>query len=234
MTTSKIMICHIILCTTLVLHASLCSLVIAIDDKERSNGFQPRFRRNYMSLTAYKNIDKRIHYHDTRNLQPPKPKSKQQMRQKMKKNPHNTSSSINVSSTRTNDEKAGGGSKASTALTGTTHVYNTDTSMAQSSSTNVNSSSQESLRNATPIEKNLSVYMYALAASLVGIAIASVMIQQRRVRNDTSVITTLTFIVLSAMDQKMMLSNIIPCSFIAIFFYFSNTYYSTYHEEASK
>jgi hypothetical protein len=178
-----------------------------------------------MSSTAFKNIDKRINYHETRNLQPPLPKSKQQMKQKMKKSPHNSSSSMDVSSPRASDEKAGGSSKASAAVTGTPQVYNTDNSMAQTSSTNVNSSSQESLRNATPIEKNLNVYIYALAASLVGIAIASVMIRQRRVRKNRCTLVPKA--------KKMNLSNIIPVSFIVIL-YFSNSHYYTYHEEASK
>jgi hypothetical protein len=139
------------------------------------------------------------------------------MRQKNKKNSHDTYSSTTVN-LRTSDQKAGG---KTVTVSGNTKDYHTDSSMAQTSSTDVNSSSQESISNATPIKKNRNVYMYVLAAGAAGIAIASVVIRQRKVRKETT-LSTLKANLLIGQDQ--MVSYLI--SFLPSF--------SLIREEASK
>lgn len=214
----KIKILHIIL-TALVLHASLPSIVLASDDEEKA-GFIQRLRREYIPSPVSKNIniDNRIQYHYRRNLQPPRPKSKQQMRQKNKKTSHDTYSSTNVN-LRNSDQKAGG---KTVTVSGNTKDYHTDSSMAQTSSADVNSSSQESISNATPIQKNLSVYMYVLAAGAAGIAIASVVIRQRKVREKT-LVSILKPICLIGQDP--LLSNIIIPFLPSLYFTFQLYYY---------
>ncbi len=112
-------------------------------------------------------------HHLTRKLQPPRPKSKPQMKQK-KKIQHDVTSSTSSTGGQT--------SGATGSYSGRSQSYSTD-GLTATTTNNVNSSSDQQIRNATPISKNLSVYMYALAASIAGIAIASTVIRQKRVRN---------------------------------------------------